>query len=79
MSTGRKRIPSSTKGSPLSPPADGVKPSPAAPLSVKTSPPIPKRPPPENPIAAKIQSLSHTKRIFLTYDFEKVKKIPTKL
>ncbi|EGG10394.1 uncharacterized protein MELLADRAFT_103382 [Melampsora larici-populina 98AG31] len=63
----RTRNPSLANGSPLSPPGEGPKPGQTSPLA---SAQRFQRPPPEDPVAAKVQSLSAEARIFLTYDFE---------
>ncbi|EGG02329.1 uncharacterized protein MELLADRAFT_110190 [Melampsora larici-populina 98AG31] len=63
----RTRNPTSANASPLSPPAEGPKLGQTSPLA---SAQRFRRPPPEDPVAAKVQSLATEARIFLTYDFD---------
>lgn len=72
----RTRNPSSANGSPLSPPGEGSRPGQTSPLA---SAQRFRRPPPEDPVAAKVQSLSTEARIFLTYDFDSISHKPLKL
>ncbi|EGG00600.1 uncharacterized protein MELLADRAFT_67628 [Melampsora larici-populina 98AG31] len=77
------RTPSTSNGSPLSPPpGNGARPNPASTTSplAMSSPHHLRRPPADNQVLKKVQSLStDDQRIFLAHDFEKVSKKPTKL
>ncbi|EGG09558.1 uncharacterized protein MELLADRAFT_95926 [Melampsora larici-populina 98AG31] len=80
----KKRTPSAANASPLSPTAEGSRDS-KPPMASATSPLEFsstyqfKRPPADSPVSRKVQGLSNDDRIFLTFDFEKVSKKPTKL